>query len=249
MGRNGTKAIAAAVIVGLSIGGGVAWASVPGPDGVIHGCYKASDGGDGGNKGSLRVVDVATDCKKSERTLDWNQTGPQGPQGPQGIQGVQGTQGDNGIQGVQGVKGDRGDPGTPGSPGAQGPQGPAGASDVYIRRGGSVEKPDGNANSHTTLQVPAGNYLISGKAVIVNGDGSNQPADCHLSTGDKTYVEVPQTRNDGGTTKDGWLAVSVMDTTSVSTWTPIWMDCHVFGGWIYNMVLTATQVGAIHTQV
>jgi len=85
-------AIAAAVL----LGGGIAYA-IPDQNGVIHGCYKASDG-------KLRVIEPSQGdaCLQSENSIDWGQTGPQGatgPQGPTGLKGIQGPQGDTGAQG------------------------------------------------------------------------------------------------------------------------------------------------------
>jgi hypothetical protein len=63
--------------VGLVLLGAFAYASIPGGDGVIHGCYKK-------NGGTLRVIDAATEScdARNEMPLSWNQTGPQGPPGP-----------------------------------------------------------------------------------------------------------------------------------------------------------------------
>ena len=70
----------ASVVAGLTLGGGLAWASIPDASGVIHGCYK-------NGSGDLRVVDLATSsCKSNETSLLWNQAGALGPQGPQGRQ-------------------------------------------------------------------------------------------------------------------------------------------------------------------
>jgi hypothetical protein len=58
---------------------GLAFAGIPGSDGVIHGCYK--------NNGDLRVIDPTApkkdqaNCKNDETALDWNQQGVDGPQG------------------------------------------------------------------------------------------------------------------------------------------------------------------------
>lgn len=54
--------------------GGVAYASIPGPDGVIHGCYKNTDG-------STRIIDSAASCPSGYTAVNWSQTGPQGPAG------------------------------------------------------------------------------------------------------------------------------------------------------------------------
>jgi hypothetical protein len=71
------------------------------------GAYAADSGGtitvcvshSGGN------LYKANACKKSDKKLSWNLTGPQGPPGVQGIHGVQGLQG---IQGKQGEPGPAG---------------------------------------------------------------------------------------------------------------------------------------------
>ena len=77
---------ALAVVGALLLAGGVAYATVPDGNGVIHGCYATKDG-------SLRVIDpgAGQSCDtKRETALDWNQTGTQGPQGIQGPAGQRG---------------------------------------------------------------------------------------------------------------------------------------------------------------
>ena len=66
---------------------------------TISACAKKK----GKGKGLLRL---ASKCKKGERRVVWNVTGPAGPTGPQGTQGAQGAQGGQGA------------PGNPGAPGA-----------------------------------------------------------------------------------------------------------------------------------
>src|SRR5919106_118027 len=69
--------VAALVAVVLGAVGGYAYASIPGGDGVIDGCY-------GKITGNLRVIDADAGgaCLANERPLSWNQVGPQGPPGP-----------------------------------------------------------------------------------------------------------------------------------------------------------------------
>jgi len=81
------------IIFSILLIGGVAYASIPDAGGVIHGCYKTSDG-------KLRVVESI--CASGETALDWNQTGLQGAQG---IQGPAGTNGSNGVSGWEWVRG------------------------------------------------------------------------------------------------------------------------------------------------
>jgi len=52
-------------------------------DGLIYGCYKKVNG-------QLRIVDGPADCRPSEFSIFWNQTGPPGPPGPEGPQGPPG---------------------------------------------------------------------------------------------------------------------------------------------------------------
>ena len=104
--RRGRSVIAAvaAVVVSFGVVGVVALATgtIPGPDGVIHGCYKGN--------GQLRVIEPSSDsCRANETAISWNQTGPAGPQGPQGVSGA------NGKDGSAGPTGPTGPAGTPGT--------------------------------------------------------------------------------------------------------------------------------------
>lgn len=59
----------------LAAVGGIAYTSIPGPDGVIKGCRHK-------NSGAHRVIDSSATCSSSEVALNWNQAGPTGPTGP-----------------------------------------------------------------------------------------------------------------------------------------------------------------------
>jgi hypothetical protein len=86
-------------VVALLAVGGVAYATIPGSDGVVSGCYAKKDG-------TLRVIDSSTaQCKITEAALNWNQTGPPGPKGDTGTAGPQGSQGPRGATGPQGPPG------------------------------------------------------------------------------------------------------------------------------------------------
>ena len=60
-------ALLGVVVLGLAAGG-IAYASIPGSNGVIHGCYQKING-------QLRVIDPGAGgtCTTSENPLDWNQ--------------------------------------------------------------------------------------------------------------------------------------------------------------------------------
>jgi hypothetical protein len=80
-----------------------AFATIPDGDGVIHGCFRRSDG-------RLRVIntDRGQTCIEGERSLHWSKRGRQGPRGEQGLRGRRGLQGLQGEQGIQGLQGDPG---------------------------------------------------------------------------------------------------------------------------------------------
>ncbi|MGH3071173.1 MAG: hypothetical protein ACRDNB_02740 [Gaiellaceae bacterium] len=90
---------AAGALAATVIAGGVAWATIPAADGVIHGCYQKEEG-------NLRVVDnTVASCRPAEVAISWSQTGPQGSQGPAGPTGPQGPQGEKGETGDDGADG------------------------------------------------------------------------------------------------------------------------------------------------
>jgi hypothetical protein len=87
-----TKFWLVGAVVAASLAG-TAYATIPGGDGVIHGCYMKSGG-------TLRVIDASvTKCKSTETSLDWSQRGLPGPQGDPGPAGPQGEQGEPGAPG------------------------------------------------------------------------------------------------------------------------------------------------------
>jgi hypothetical protein len=94
------KGRAGMAIAGLAtsaaVAAGVAYATIPDETGVIHGCY--SNG-----LGILRVIDPSAgqQCRGTETSLDWNQTGPQGPSGATNVtvQHADGQLVDPGLQG------------------------------------------------------------------------------------------------------------------------------------------------------
>ena len=83
----------------LLAGAGVAYAGTTGAaaqsDGVIRACYSGS---------TTRIVDT-TKCRSKEKSIAWNQAGPQGKAGPAGPQGKPGPQGKQGPKGEPGGSG------------------------------------------------------------------------------------------------------------------------------------------------
>jgi hypothetical protein len=237
------KEIAAFAVLGTLAVGGASWAAIPSSDGVIHACYNAGPN----PSGQLRVIDAeaGAQCQRNEKALNFNQRGPKGDKGDKGDPGPPGRDGVDGTDGRDGVDGTDGRDGVDGAPG--------GASEVYIKHDRGVSSGE-HANSHTTLDgLPAGRYLVSGKAVVYTYDGDRQPADCHLSTGDRSFVLVDEatTNRAGAFIFDhdaGFAELTVLDTTLFTQTGSVAMDCHVYNGGVMQIVLTATTIGGYHVQ-
>src|SRR5688500_13102019 len=115
--KNGGLAAAGLAVVVLAVGG-LASATVPDRNGVIHACYDKQSG-------QTRIVDTESglpkSCGSKEMAISWNQTGPQGATGPQGPQGLQGDTGAQGLPGETGAQGPQGEIGPMGPQGGVGP--------------------------------------------------------------------------------------------------------------------------------
>jgi hypothetical protein len=78
-------AVTSATVLG-GITTAIVWASIPDGSGVIHGCYRNSNG-------ALHTIDTdkGETCTAQETALNWNQQGPKGDQGNPGPQGPAGS--------------------------------------------------------------------------------------------------------------------------------------------------------------
>jgi hypothetical protein len=147
-----------ALILVASAGIGVA--AIPDEGGLIHACAK-------NNKGTVRVVESASECDNGEFPLAWNVQGPPG------------------AQGIPGPPGEPGPPGPPGQPGPAGEQGPPGISEAFGQSGSGerrilsvAEDPDG-LDIHT-LHVPRGSYHVSAVVNVVNVSAFPTSAVCAI---------------------------------------------------------------------
>lgn len=187
--------VAAGVVAGAVLSGGLAFALPIIPDGAgeIHACVHYYDVPatpktplQERGTGAIRIVENAGQCTAQEMPLTWNQEGPQGPQGEIGPQGPQGETGPQGATGSQGIPGNDG---APGAPGAQGPAGPAGVSTAGFAGASAV-----NINSNTPILVasralPAGNYVVFATANLHSltlTESGNIASHCHLQANDAT---------------------------------------------------------------
>lgn len=166
----------------------------------------------------LRVInDPAAGCKPNQTLLAWNQTGPQGPAGPQGPQG------------------------------APGPAGPSHAYIVKHRIGGTLTSTGAGASAtFATLSLPAGSYILDGKAEFTGVDGIAN-AGCWFSPPGLG----PSDQSDVIITVGNNATVSIHDAQTFSTATTLSLLCGDGPGaaatiLLERIVLRATLVGAIN---
>lgn len=213
-------AIAAAALLVLA---GVAYATIPDGDGVIHGCY-------GTSSGSLRVIDSTAGeaCNKKETAINWNQTGPDGPAGQTGPQGAAGAQGPQGPAGPQGP---------------EGPTGPSGTSHGYYVSDGTASR--FFSTSPTTIKsigsLPAGTYVVTSTGSNFQG-GDNGWHICDLMSGGTLLQRVYVSGDDVPYALTG--AVTLTSPGSVET------DCESNGTsgnpFMFGATMTAIRVDALN---
>ena len=131
------------------------------------------------NTGILRIITGSAKCKKNEKAISWNATGPQGPAGPAGATGPAGANGTNGTNG------------TNGAPGGVGPTGPAGSPAIPNVGEVSVNLATIGANTGfnpvAVLEAPSlagGKYL----AVATFGYSGSKVGLCDIQTNGQFWV-------------------------------------------------------------
>ncbi len=214
----------------------IAFASIPGANGIIYGCYSNSNG-------TLRVIDNSTtQCKSNETALNFNQTGLPGPQGLQGPQGATGATGAAGPQGPAGPEGLQG---------ATGPAGASGTSAAYFARQNGSTYLNPSPTQILSKDVPAGSYVINAKVVGVNRSGFAQTLVCSLGSGDDTStVRIASAGSSFGGTRQ-ILVLQDARTFSASAPATITLTCNVDDAifsslYVESGVLTAIKVDAIN---
>jgi hypothetical protein len=172
---------AAGALAATAIAGGVAWATIPGADGVIHGCYQKEEG-------ILRVVDDADPtCRPSEVAISWSQTGPQGVPGPQGPAGP------TGPQGPQGEKGEKGEKGDDGANGVSG----------WERKTSSILVPNGSNNLFLADASCSSGKRPLGGGYQLKDEGGGASGELEREASDEVLASVPL--------DNGWRVVVQQD--------------------------------------
>lgn len=133
---------ASGVAIGVIAAGGVAYATIPGPDGAISGCYTKTAGLFDA-KGTVRVVDSTSECRSSELALTWNQEGQPGQDGADG---------------------------DPGPQGPAGPAGPVATTNVYFASHPSTiefrDPQDMAPKTIVSMELAAGSYVLQARVNV-----------------------------------------------------------------------------------
>ncbi len=156
-----SPALALGTAVLLVALGGVAWAAIPGPAGIIHGCYSK-------HGGRLRVIDTAHGgrCGHGEVALAWSETGPAGS--------ARRRRAANAAPPAAMVRPDRRVP--------TGPTGAQGPSNAFTASETSSFALTGASRDVLSLSLPAGRYAVSGSVSIANEDGAGGKAEMATCT-------------------------------------------------------------------
>jgi hypothetical protein len=161
-------------LAAVALAAGAAYASIPDSGGVYHACVAANGGGDegeGGGKGSIRIIDhnAGQECKSKELHVHFNEKGQKGDTGETGPPGPAGPQGPHGDQGPQGATGPQGPPGPTGPAGPQGAPGISGRTTI-VR---NVVVPAGEGDWGVEAFCPFGKSILGG-GYTIDQDGVNE---------------------------------------------------------------------------
>ena len=106
----------------------------------------------------LKKKQPRLECRRGEKLITWNVTGPRGPEGPSGPIGPSGLQGTQGPQGVDGQQGEQGQQG-PSGPGFSGTQ-------YYIVGNGDLR---GSGVVQSLAAAPGGAFVQTGEGRLLGG--------------------------------------------------------------------------------
>ena len=111
------------------------------------------------------VLRLASACKRTEKAVSWNTTGPRGVQGPQGAQGPQGVSGPGELECSGGFR-------------------TASTSDAFTEywEDATVPHMEDQPFNLGSVSVPAGNFMVFGRTSIVNETDAEVGITCGLGT-------------------------------------------------------------------
>jgi hypothetical protein len=97
-----------------------------------------------------------------------------------------------------------------------------------------------------TLNLPAGNYLLSGRAGVGSVDGSVQAGSCSLFLGSSTLSALDRASIAIPSAGNGTVLIPVFATLTLLTPASVSLDCATFKGGASDAVITALSVGGIN---
>ncbi len=100
LGLVGIALLAMAALCLGSLAESTSAARLVGKDGKVYACYRTK----GKAKGSVRLVAKRQHCRRGEKKISWNVTGPAGESGQNGSSGESGGAGETGTQGEPGLQ-------------------------------------------------------------------------------------------------------------------------------------------------
>jgi hypothetical protein len=114
---------------------------------------------------------------------------------------------------------------------------------AYVSHRGGIELDSGPEVA--AVNLPAGSYVISGKAVLSNDDGGHQHAVCTLEDGGRT-VDLSQARLGQSFSSGSEQTIPLLAVVTFNAPARVAMRCGTFDGTANNIVLTATSVGGVN---
>jgi hypothetical protein len=111
-------------------------------------------------RGWLRLVHSASECRKNERAVAWNESGPPGEPGPVGAVGPAGPAGPPGADGAPGPAGAQGPQGPQGERGPQGPKGDPGTTIDALERLDGLACRAGGRNGTVALSYDSSSHAV-----------------------------------------------------------------------------------------
>jgi len=244
-GRTLTVALVAAA---AAVAGGIAYASIPDSNGVIHGCYSLN-GANGTNGTPLNIVNSANaSCSRGQQEVTWGQVGPQGQPGvsvtstslnpgdancPTG--GSQFTAaGPTVTYACNGAKGDKGDTGA------------TGPSNAYTNYGDGVHAiATGDTQTVSSVTLPVGTYTLSATVSVGTGsDDDHTHGSCSLVSAGTLNGQGALASLENGVSQVRMPLIG--DVTVTSNNTSVFLRCTALDAPIQEVGdLIATKVGSL----
>ncbi len=169
--------------------------------------------------------------------------GQSGPAGAAGVDGAPGSTGPRGLMGAVGPTGPKGDPGATGPQGPIGATGPAGITNAYKKFDNNITTYGSTTTTSATvleLDLPAGDYVVMSKAMVVGASTSGAFAYCQLvapGANDTSAADV------AGPQYYGSLAHQLVFTSSTAT--SVKLNCYGRNATVQFKKITAIKVASI----